>query len=124
MPIFAEHVPTQLTGEADLERALRALRRRHDGLLVVTLGARGAAALEGGVFHLAPAFRVKTVDTTGAGRRLSRRIHICVFVGISSARRAPIRQRGSRRQLHPPGGHERRPHARGNPRNPRKRQDP
>ena len=66
-PIFAQHVPQQLTGEADPERALRALRNRHSGLLVVTLGADGAAALEGDVFHRVPAFSVAAVDTTGAG---------------------------------------------------------
>ena len=67
VPIFAEHVPEQLTGQADLEQALRALRARHGGLLVVTLGPRGAAALDGDTFHWQPAFAVETVDTTGAG---------------------------------------------------------
>ena len=67
MPIFAQHVPQQLTGEADPERALRALRRRHAGVLVVTLGADGAAALDGDTFRLVPAFGVTAVDTTGAG---------------------------------------------------------
>lgn len=65
--IVAEHVPQQLTGEADLERALRAMRARHDGLLCVTLGERGAAALDGNDFHHVPAVRVQAVDTTGAG---------------------------------------------------------
>jgi sugar/nucleoside kinase (ribokinase family) len=32
VPIFAEHVLEPLTGERDIERALRALRRRHTGL--------------------------------------------------------------------------------------------
>ncbi len=67
IPILAQHVPQQLTGEADPERALRALRRRHAGLLVVTLGADGAAALEGESFHHVPAFGISAVDTTGAG---------------------------------------------------------
>ncbi len=45
IPIFAEHVPSALTGRADPEAALRALRREHDGLLIVTLGtARRARA--------------------------------------------------------------------------------
>ena len=65
--IVAEHVPQQLTGEADLERALRAMRTRHDALLCATLGERGAAALDGDAFHLVPAVRVDAVDTTGAG---------------------------------------------------------
>jgi sulfofructose kinase len=67
IPIFAEHVPAELTGEADLERALRALRQRHGGMLVVTLGARGAVMLDGDRFIEQPVFTVPTVDTTGAG---------------------------------------------------------
>jgi sugar/nucleoside kinase (ribokinase family) len=67
VPIFAEHVPPALTGVSDPEGALRRLRARHDGLLVVTLGIEGAAALEGDRFHHSPAFRVDATDTTGAG---------------------------------------------------------
>jgi sulfofructose kinase len=66
-PVLAEHVPQALTGEADPERALRALRRRHDGMLCVTLGARGSMLLAGDRLHQAPGFRVDAVDTTGAG---------------------------------------------------------
>ena len=66
-PILAEHVPQALTGEADTERALRALRRRHDGMLCVTLGVRGSMLLAGDRLYEAPAFRVDAVDTTGAG---------------------------------------------------------
>jgi len=67
IPIFAEHVPPALTREQDLERALRALRRRHDGLLCVTLGPRGASLLDGDRFVHQAAFDVHAVDTTGAG---------------------------------------------------------
>jgi sulfofructose kinase len=67
VPIFAEHVTTALTGLADQERALRTLRGRHAGLLVVTLGPHGVMALEGDRFHHVPAFDVDVVDTTGAG---------------------------------------------------------
>jgi sugar/nucleoside kinase (ribokinase family) len=67
VPIFAEPVPRALTGEADPERALRLLRNRHDGLLVVTLGPAGAAALDGDRFIRQPGFQVDAVDTTGAG---------------------------------------------------------
>jgi sugar/nucleoside kinase (ribokinase family) len=67
IPIFAEHVPGQLTGEPDLEHALRALRRRHGGLLIVTLGEHGSAALDGNRFIHVPAPRVNVIDTTGAG---------------------------------------------------------
>jgi sulfofructose kinase len=67
IPILAEHVPPALTGESDVERALRKLRRRHDSVMCVTLGRHGAAILDGDVFHHEPAFHVEAVDTTGAG---------------------------------------------------------
>ena len=75
MPIFAEHVAEALTGERDGERALRKLRRVRlkpdatyaEDLLCVTLGARGALLLAGDRLYHEPAFRVKAVDTTGAG---------------------------------------------------------
>jgi sugar/nucleoside kinase (ribokinase family) len=66
-PVFAETVPTQLTGEAEPERALRALRRAHPGRLVVTVGEKGAIALEGDSLVAAPGFPVTVVDSTGAG---------------------------------------------------------
>ena len=65
--IFADGLPEQLTGERDHERALRRLRRKHPGLLVVTLGHDGAVALEGDRFLHSAGFPVKAVDTTGSG---------------------------------------------------------
>ena len=41
LPMFAEHVPAALTGESDPERALRKIRRTHDGMLCVTLAREG-----------------------------------------------------------------------------------
>jgi len=67
IPIFAEHVPSGLTGVSDLEEALRRLRDRHEGLLIVTRGALGALALEGDRLIRSPGFPVSAVDTTGAG---------------------------------------------------------
>lgn len=67
IPIFSEHVLAPLTGEPDFERALRTLRRRHSGLLCVTLGARGAMLLDGDRLYHEPAFPVAASDTTGAG---------------------------------------------------------
>ena len=67
VPIFAEHVLEPLTGERDFERALRVLRRRHAGMLCVTLGARGAMLLDGDRLYHEPAFQATVVDTTGAG---------------------------------------------------------
>jgi sulfofructose kinase len=67
IPIFAEHVPAALTGEADLPHALERLRRPQHQMLCVTRGARGAVMLAAGEFIEEPAIEVKTVDTTGAG---------------------------------------------------------
>ena len=67
IPIFAEHVPPALTGIDDAEGALRALRRDHDGLLIVTLGTAGALALDGDRAIRSPGFAVHAIDTTGAG---------------------------------------------------------
>jgi sugar/nucleoside kinase (ribokinase family) len=66
-PIFAEHVPSALSGIDDPARALRALRPHHSGILCVTLGVRGAMALDGDRLVHVPAFAVEAVDTTGAG---------------------------------------------------------
>jgi sulfofructose kinase len=67
IPILAEDVPQQMTGITGTEAALRALRARHSGLLCVTLGPRGAAALDGDRFVHVPAVAVSAVDTTAAG---------------------------------------------------------
>jgi sugar/nucleoside kinase (ribokinase family) len=67
IPIFAESVAEQLSGERDLETALRKLRKPHMTLLCTTLGADGAALLAGDRFLRQPAFAIEPVDTTGAG---------------------------------------------------------
>jgi sulfofructose kinase len=67
IPIFDEHVPAALTGESDPERALRKLRKTHEGLLCVTLGDRGALVLDGDRLVHGPALEVDAVDTTAAG---------------------------------------------------------
>jgi sugar/nucleoside kinase (ribokinase family) len=67
IPIFAEHVASELTGERDLETALRKLRKPHMTLLCTTLGTNGAAMLAGDRFIRQPAFQIDAVDTTGAG---------------------------------------------------------
>jgi sugar/nucleoside kinase (ribokinase family) len=67
LPVFAEHAPAALTGQPDIDRALRAIRGRHPGLICVTLGRRGAILLEGERLHHAPGFDIEAVDTTGAG---------------------------------------------------------
>ena len=66
-PILSEHLPAALTGEPDLEPALRKLRAWNTGLLTVTTGARGAVALDGDRFVSVAGFPVVAVDTTGSG---------------------------------------------------------
>jgi sulfofructose kinase len=67
IPIFAQHVLPAITGESDPERGLRAVRAWHDGVLCVTLGARGAMVLRGDDLSYRPAYAVTPVDTTAAG---------------------------------------------------------
>jgi sulfofructose kinase len=67
IPIFAQHVLPEITGEADVERALSSIRQWHDGILCVTLGPGGAMMLAGDKFIYEPAFEITAVDTTGAG---------------------------------------------------------
>lgn len=54
------------TGAGEIEKALHALENGRT-LTVVKLGSDGCAALANGNLVRAPAFQVKTVDTTGAG---------------------------------------------------------
>jgi sulfofructose kinase len=67
IPIFAEHVPTRVTGINDQADALAALVQPQHRMLCVTLGDRGAMAVDADGVHVAPAFEVDAVDTTGAG---------------------------------------------------------
>jgi sulfofructose kinase len=67
VPIFAQHVLPAITGESNVEHALRAIRRSHQGDLCVTLGSAGASMLVGDQLLHEPAFPVAAVDTTGAG---------------------------------------------------------
>lgn len=66
-PILEERLLSDLTGERDAERALRRLRRLNQGLIVVTLGSNGCAALDGDRFYAEAACAVPVVDSTGAG---------------------------------------------------------
>jgi sulfofructose kinase len=66
--IASRDIPGRLTGEANLRVALRALQARYGcRLTAATLGHDGVIAWDGLQFHYAAAFRVESVDTTGAG---------------------------------------------------------
>lgn len=60
--------PAHCTGNKNLLQALLELSRRFRFRLTgATLGSGGCIAWDGAAFHYAPAFRVKAIDTTGAG---------------------------------------------------------
>src|SRR4029077_6590135 len=60
--------PTRLTGERNLEQALRAARKRFGcAVTAATLGADGVLAWDGKHFYSCAAYQVSVVDTTGAG---------------------------------------------------------
>jgi sugar/nucleoside kinase (ribokinase family) len=67
--VMSRGLPQQLTGEEELERALRKLAERVPGGLVgCTLGADGAALLDDDHLLLSPAFPAeRVVDTTACG---------------------------------------------------------
>lgn len=66
--VTAEGLPAKLAGTADLEEALKWLAARTGAFVGCTLGARGAAALDGGHLLFSPAFaQPRVVDTTACG---------------------------------------------------------
>jgi sulfofructose kinase len=66
--IASRDIPGRLTEEPDLKKSLPALQKRFGSrLAAATLGENGVLAWDGMQFHYATAFRVQTVDTTGAG---------------------------------------------------------
>jgi fructokinase len=58
---------TQVTGESDPLLAAQALRNRGPRLVVVTMGAQGAAFATQHAAGVVPPWRVRAVDSTGAG---------------------------------------------------------
>lgn len=65
--ITSSRFPTLFTGIHDREKALLELQKYTNGFLCSTLGEEGSMALEGEEIIYEKGFRVKTVDTTGAG---------------------------------------------------------
>jgi len=66
--ITSRDIPGRISNESDLRKSLPAVRSRYGArLTAATLGPEGVLAYDGAQFHYAPAFRVDTVDTTGAG---------------------------------------------------------
>lgn len=66
--IVSRDFPARLTGERNLEQALRLIKRRFRcALTSATLGADGVVAWDGRRFHHNAAYQVAVTDTTGAG---------------------------------------------------------
>lgn len=66
--VVSRDFPTRLTGERNLEQALRtAMKRFGCTLTAATLGEEGVLAWDGKQFYSSAAYRVPVVDTTGAG---------------------------------------------------------
>jgi sulfofructose kinase len=66
--VVSRDFPTRLTGDRNLEQALRAARKRFGcTVTAATLGADGVLAWDGKRFYSCAAYRVPVVDTTGAG---------------------------------------------------------
>ncbi len=91
--IIPKHLAEVLAAKGDYARALHHLKARGVKVPIITLGAEGCTYLyQDKVFRL-PAFRVKTVDTTGAGDcfhgafcfALSRGFALPETVGFASA---------------------------------------
>jgi sulfofructose kinase len=67
-PITSKDFPERLTGERDLLKSLPSIFREFKcRLIAATLGRFGALAWDGDRFILSLGFRVKAIDTTGAG---------------------------------------------------------
>ncbi len=65
--VASENFFRQFLGSISLREGLQRLQERGPGTVVVTLGEKGAAGLDGTGFYRIPAFPVHVVDTTGAG---------------------------------------------------------
>ena len=65
--ISSEGFAPAMTGNENPAEALRALHQMGPERVAMTFGARGVLALESGVVVHIPAFKVRVVDTTGAG---------------------------------------------------------
>ncbi len=64
---FSDQGLREFTGEEDPESGLMSLRERQGTWFAVTVGEKGVFFLENGAIAHEPAFKVKAVDTLGAG---------------------------------------------------------
>jgi fructokinase len=64
-----------LTGETNLEKGVVLLAERGPGIVLVSLGAKGAFCFCGDGSATLPTYDVKTIDTTGAGDAFLGAVH-------------------------------------------------
>jgi len=65
--ITSENFPTEFTGERDLNKAGKQLLEKGPQVVVITKGDKGCLCITHDEIISQPAFKVKVVDTTGAG---------------------------------------------------------
>ncbi len=65
--ITSARFPQLMTGISNIEKALREIQKEARGILCSTLGEKGAVALVDGEILYVEGFKIKAVDTTGAG---------------------------------------------------------
>ncbi len=66
--VASRDIPSRITGESDLRKALPAVHQRYGfRLTAATLGEEGVLAWDGAKFHYAAAYCVQVADTIGAG---------------------------------------------------------
>jgi sulfofructose kinase len=66
--VASRDIPGRLTGETDLRKALPEVKKKYECVLAAaTLGEEGVLAWDGTKFWYAAAYRVKVVDSIGAG---------------------------------------------------------
>jgi sulfofructose kinase len=66
--ITSRDIPARITGSSDLLQSLPAVRAKYGSRLsAATLGEQGVLAFDGSRFHYAAAYKIHSVDTTGAG---------------------------------------------------------
>ncbi len=87
--VVADDYAFPFTGSRSAQAAVRRLARLCPGSIVVTLGTKGSVGFEGGEFFSQPAFKVPTVDTTGAGDAF----HVGYLYGLLTGKAMPERLR-------------------------------
>jgi sulfofructose kinase len=66
--VASRDIPGRLSGAGDLRKSLPEVHKRYRfRLTAATLGEEGVLAWDGTEFHYAPAYKVRVVDTIGAG---------------------------------------------------------